>query len=75
MLHPPGHTAMQLAGDAMKAERSSGGWACRLGEMFAVVAARAEGGADASEGGEGAQRRERRRLVFPRPNVSRGRGK
>ena len=28
MLHPPGHTAMQLAGDAMKAE-SSGGTAPR----------------------------------------------
>ena len=29
MLHPPGHTAMQHAGDAMKAERSGGGWCCR----------------------------------------------
>jgi len=29
----------------------------RPGEMFAAVAVRAEGGADASEGGEGAQRR------------------
>ncbi len=29
MLHQPGHSAMQHAGDAMKAERSGGGWCCR----------------------------------------------
>ena len=29
MLHPPGLTAMQLAGDAKKAERSGGGLYCR----------------------------------------------
>ena len=29
MLHPPGHTEMQHAGDAMKAEHSGGGWCCR----------------------------------------------
>jgi len=37
-----------------------GGWACRPAEMYATMAARAEGGADASEGAEGAHRRERR---------------
>ncbi len=26
MLHPPGHSAIQLAGNAMKEERSGGGW-------------------------------------------------
>jgi len=55
-----------------KTQRNEDGWAGQPRETFAAVEVRAEGGADASEGAEGAQRR---RQGLPPPNEIRRRGK